>query len=1123
MPQNIKAPTPVFCIGPQIGTYCCLNYSINPITMQVKNSSGTLLRTYTFSPNDTLVPAPYRYSTYDSYVAGQVMAAKTFVFDFENNQGDGTTLGVRSIEFYDSEDVLIELSTDDFLAYSTTETSRPPSNAFDTSLSKTGHASAGWEAASGSISNQRLVCNFNTVKNVKKIVVNNYHHYGGYLTRGVKNTKIYFLETDYIDTVYSQITQSFHKIIDSSIDSHIAGDVVHDQELSLESESFSTSIGEPVALKYAGPKNQTSFYDGAIFYTLERVSSGYRSYYTYKRDPITGDYLRTANGSLVTSRDIEYRSNIIRKWRINNDLFTLDLVSSVYKVSDFDDWFAASTFSIQTHAAALLDHVPKGTGEISFTTVSGLSKYDTVVIGPSSDTDNLAAAEEVYIHNIIDNKVYIKTYGGTTPTKYEYVEGDPVTVIRYAHLPSSSKPLIDASNIRYAFDPSGGTLFTLDLNSFCEVVDRHYSAMFSDVQAVVWNSNYDTVSFIKGHNLLHYSLLQNKPIKTQYLKNMYDDGDTPAPIPVYDIDFNISDIYRLQASEVLWDDAGRQSLVTYGTYNYIVDALEVYSNNMTVYSSKTILGYQGASTITAVVRDQFGVGLSSKDVSFTVEPFEAGVFEPLDGNVVTDINGKCSIQFTAQSSYTGSARLVVKTIGANTGFGSQYLVGTTNLCITPVHYGSVLINSAPSENNSFVQLMSTPFQKASTFSILCFVRRSTPGGEWRWSGSWPIDLSNPTIDNRNISPSQDNNRIAFLSVLYEPVFSQIMSQADGSLSDLMKKKLPKVFVTQTDIEGDTLLPSTYEAADSRYLSQNYLSRHFSTGNIVSATVSQFSFTQEAIPAFWSERNTSTVNYWIRLRPYSYSLDITTLSVRVYERSWAGESAVVDIAPLSTLTTFDAGSGLEGVELSYVFPTAFHNNGIVFVDVQIYDQAPVPNIIAISYWFKIIPDYTKPYIINRYPAVEAHSVTINTEITFDILDKGDGVDISTLNVYINNRQVLYNYVEFLPGQFNITCSNDLLFSYGQEVTVEVFVKDLSDNTNLLNESWNFYCIDSSGPWFNEDGVSPGRCTRGLDFTEENISAQVYAINATGIAYDSLRMDVGGKNRNIKITPIVYRLK
>lgn len=1126
MVENIKLSNSNFCIGPQSGTYCSINTAASPVTMQVKNSSGTLIRTYVFTPSDTLKTAPYIYSSSESYIAGQVMAAKTFIFDLADNYGDTAFMGLRSIEFYDEAGSLILLPIDTFSAYATSyySSSYLPSNVFNTSLSKINTASStSWLSSSGKVTNQRLICKFNTVKYIKTVVINNHHSSGADTARGVRNLKIYFSEIDYIDTTYGSLS-SFHKIFSSSLNIHTSSNIVHDQTLVLESETVLDGIsGEPVALSYVGPLNRASVYNNAIFYTLECVPNGYRTYYTYARDEDTGEYVANYYGDLDTSKEVEYYGNIIRKWRINNTTFTLDLVSSFYKTSNTLDWFGAQTFAIQTYESELLDHVSSGTGVVYFTTTSGLSKYDTVLIGPSSDMDNVSAVEEVYIYSIDEstNAVTIRTYSGATPTIYEYVEGDPITVIKYAHLPSKPRPLLDSDNVRYAFDSTGGTLFTADLNSYGDIVARTYSAIFSDVAAACWNSEYDTVSFIKGVNLLHYSLLQDKTIKSQYLLNVYDDTDEPEVVPIYDIVFNGTDLYRLQKAVLTFDSTGKQTLTEYTTYNYFVDTLEVYSSVITVYASNTVVGYQGSSIITAVVRDQFGVGLLDREVSFSIAGDDTGVLEPPDGNVVTNSDGVCFVQYTTGANTAGLVIISAKVSGANSGFGSAYIVGSVSITSVPNHTNLALIRSYIDEYITTTNVIDIELQPSGSSPILCFVRRTFPGGEWQWVGAWPDELY-PTIESRN--EIKDNvTHVAFLMCVYQPFFNSISTDDEGGFLDSPTRVLPVTKVRQFDVETTLSLPSEASPYDSRYLSQNYLSRHLSSGNVVTTTLNQFVFTQEAIPAFWSEKNTPSIDYWIRLRPYAYSLAPNTLEIYVYSVYYGGTTDIINIAHLGTITTFDAGSGLEGIDFTYTFPENFHNNATVFVEVVVYDQAPNPNLITVSYWFKIVPDYTKPYIINRVPDLEAFDVGIDTCVTFDVLDKGEGVDISTLEVFINNRQVPYSYIEYESGQFHITCVVDRQFVYGQVVKVEVSVSDRSDNRNVFLESWSFYCINSTGPWFDEDNVFPGRCLQGLPRAMSDVSVQVFGINDTGVDYSSLRLDVGGKYRNIKITPIIYRLR
>ena len=54
MYENIEGNRPNFCIGPQSGTFCIVDDSADPVVMYVKNSSGVLIRTYSFYPSNIL-------------------------------------------------------------------------------------------------------------------------------------------------------------------------------------------------------------------------------------------------------------------------------------------------------------------------------------------------------------------------------------------------------------------------------------------------------------------------------------------------------------------------------------------------------------------------------------------------------------------------------------------------------------------------------------------------------------------------------------------------------------------------------------------------------------------------------------------------------------------------------------------------------------------------------------------------------------------------------------------------------------------------------------------------------------------------------------------------------------
>ena len=294
--ENIMINNSNFCIGPQAGTYCYMDKNSDPVTLKVKNEIGSLLRTYTFFPQDILKPAPYDYDSLD--------------------------------------------------------------------LNEDGYYKP-----------------------------------------------------------------------------------------------------EPISIKYVGPKEQSSFYNNMIFYTLERRGQVYREYYTYERDPDPfGPYkLKDSEDeySLVTDYRPEYNSNIIRKWVLDDNSQRLFLDKVFYKNSDEDYWFDGAAFDINHLVTKFDDHTTTATGEIEVTTTSGLKKYDYINLGPSSDTDNIGAIEEVYVHEVLNNTVFIKTNEGYIPPKYEYVKDDPITIQKDILLFSNPRPLIDDYGIAYSYE--GSTI--LDTNT----------------------------------------------------------------------------------------------------------------------------------------------------------------------------------------------------------------------------------------------------------------------------------------------------------------------------------------------------------------------------------------------------------------------------------------------------------------------------------------------------------------------------------------------------------------------------------------------------------------------------------------------------------------------------------
>lgn len=158
------------------------------------------------------------------------VTAKSVIFDFADDWGGTTSMGVRSIEF-SFEGRVLPLGAADFTAYATSaNTFYPPSNAFDTSLSKIGSiADTVWQTSSNQVTNQRLIIVFNSEQTFDEIIENNYHNSGGLTDRGGKNTKITSSTDSITDTTYNAAIANSTVLNDTVWPEHVAANVVDDQ------------------------------------------------------------------------------------------------------------------------------------------------------------------------------------------------------------------------------------------------------------------------------------------------------------------------------------------------------------------------------------------------------------------------------------------------------------------------------------------------------------------------------------------------------------------------------------------------------------------------------------------------------------------------------------------------------------------------------------------------------------------------------------------------------------------------------------------------------------------------------------------------------------------------------
>jgi hypothetical protein len=839
-------------------------------------------------------------------------------------------------------------------------------------------------------------------------------------------------------------------------------------ELHVDSQSSVFPYRKVESLKYTGPLGQSGFYTGMPFYTLERQIE--------------------SNGTSS--------SCVIKQWELNFAQSRLEIKRIIAKTSNSEDHYDCSAMVIEVVRTKFSASTPVNTGVISIEGASDLKKYDLLMLGPSSDITNLNAIEYCYVHSISGTNVKIRTVDPAWPTKYEYLENDPITAIKYAYLFSSE----DVNN--------KAALYKLGLDNYNVGANIHKeeNGLFNNVSAADWDAYFSGVAFVKERNLLTISTSDYEVFKSRTLKNL--EINKKDSYPIYDIAFDNSTLYRLQNKITTWDNSGSMGVAIWTSYNYVADPIAPYSASVVIYAYPAGYVFRQQSIYLKIkVKDQYGVALQFKNVQFYQQNDVGAYLTPANGQEVSDINGEAVVQYTAGANYTGIIKFSVRVDGASSHLGSQYIwdifygqslasFSVFQKVITqvlPVTSGALTVNQIkyplfkPIDRFNFVD---------PNIVLSCYSKFTFPGGHWGSSRS----------------PSSDN-----LTFLIEQAMLPLQNPLDET-GRVAKSSFRAIHYLHEGNEAELKQKSRHQ--NTLPIDQMYISRHYLSGNSDNVIINQFVFVQEARPVFWSEKNPVNTDIWLRLRPYASSLDPNTFKIKIRESSYAGEEGWRDITEEGTVTLYDAGGGMFGVEFQWYPTNYFHNNGIVYAFFEIYDTALIPNKIITEYWFILIPDYKMPYVENIFPEREAFNIKIDTNIIFDIKDVNTGVDISSLEVYVNYRQVYPTYIS-IEGGYHIEYNPTSDFNYNDTVLVSIKVNDISEQHNRLIDSWRFYCIESSAPWVDSDEMRPGRCMMGMPRKSGEISMQIYT-NNDGIDEGSIELFIGGPKREATIKPIVYRL-
>jgi hypothetical protein len=648
---------------------------------------------------------------------------------------------------------------------------------------------------------------------------------------------------------------------------------------------------------------------------------------------------------------------------------------------------------------------------------------------------------------------------------------------------------------------SNGFLYRLDLQNYGQVITADESALYTSVLSSVWNNTTGGLTFVKDANYLTVDIYDNfEVIKSQVLFNI---TDTNEVIEIYAIDYSGIDLFFLQKKRIVMDDSGYKLVIYWDNYNYVSNTIQPYTISVNAICDSIILNQYEQVILHIYVKDQFNNGVLGANVFVTFIGDPSGLIDPISGYVISDADGYCFITYKASSTYKGETVFTIKADKGNIYNGSEYVVSSYTVVQPRDSIGTVILQTIQNTFFSYINFSQIYFIEASN-NLSCYSKYIF--GPGHYFGEY-------------IEYDYDNDlRQYFIDVLRK-VDIYLIKQVHFPLMATyfyetpISGKLPLVSNTirQESLEGTNYITTAELPQDNLLLDQLSASRHSNNLNSDAIIVSQYVFIQDAIPAFWAEKVTVNTSIWIRMRPFAYSLDPATLKfeVREYNSSLNIDTTYIDITSLGQITLYDAGSGMFGIDFLYQPSNFFNNESIVYVRIVVYDTAPVPNILNVTYWFKIIDDYKGPYVYNESP-VEGAVVPLDTPIVFCIKDLGIGLSIEDIELFINNSIVTFTHDVLGPADYKIYYSTTDKFSYGSFVSVNVTAVDRSKYKNISFSFWTFKFEESTGPFIDISRAKPKPCSEGVPRVVDNISFQIYAIDNTGLDVDSVSISVANKD-------------
>ena len=817
-----------------------------------------------------------------------------------------------------------------------------------------------------------------------------------------------------------------------------------------------------IGLEYVSAKDQLSAFDGATFFSLQHYSD---------------------------------TRAVIRRWEINTSSQSLDLKNTIIKNSGAAYKYDCEAFAIEHYERSFVV-AESSDDKIIINSLYRITSGDTLLLGPSTDTDNPGEVESMTVD-------YTYTDGGgnkwvvfTSDFIYDYIDGDPISFYKYIYIFTNDH------------QPDGrGGVYRLDPDTGVES-ESNQGVVFQDVSAAAWSNYYTKPTFARYNNIFYLDHLTGYVISRSHNCWLNVEDDHVTVIPIVDLVLDDTEIDKLQGKITLQNDSGVLGTTTWSEYNFHSDTPLPYSNILSIWidgdteAKRGILLPNETVALEARLENQYGFPLNLVEVSFFANGDPGGAFNPADGKVTTDTNGYARITYTTGINATGIINFSARVPGADGNSGGQYIWGALDVYI---------VEDVEIEIEKIRQV-------ATTYSSDAYMVKQLPPTFAHNNTSDFGHIKQVTVV-KNPQTGRDKRTIRQLQNFQSsrPLQTWFASGDGGGLG------YPLVYPRT---EGDAELDPPFfrfkqieEFNSSMFFSQWIRGEHDANPLSTTDTIDQFFFVIEAIPPWYSEKNPIVQYIYLRISPFAYDLDQSTFHILVkntwtrdgvnYDTGWS------DVTGDSTITTF--GSPL-GLQINYdPAPDTWEYDSRVWVRFYVYDTDPsAANLMDITYWFDIIPDFRGPEIINHYPARFASNVDLDTNISFDVVDYGVGVDRDALEVSFDGVIVDPWVYTTISGGYHYEYNPPEDFYYGKEVSVTIDAYDL--NGNNTHQTYYFTVGESTGPWYH--GAYPLKCAEGI-VHDSKVELQLYAIDH-GINTTTILVKVDRENREFVMYPIVYRL-